>query len=180
MAFIDDPEAEKRSLMAAQKPICTGAATGRRCKHYVAVVVRVESANPDNLRLGERMHACLLPGPGDFWEWGGERGIPVKCSGYKPYPKPLLPWREDVGVYDAELTEYKPLDPVQIQRLQAGRKPGLAPAKAAFDGNAAGVAKMRMELEDSIRKQLSAGDKRISIDEAFTALGAPDAPRPTE
>lgn len=128
MGLIHDPGAEKRSLMMRRKPLCNGEKTGRSCIHYWVHVEKVESNNPDNLRLGEIYRACALNGASALHVHEmSESQLATVCNQYVPRRLPI--WKrplavlglvEDPGKYEGSVEDYKPLSPEEIKELQRG------------------------------------------------------------
>jgi hypothetical protein len=122
--LIHDPEAEKRSVMLRRKALCNGELTGRACVHYWTHVEKVESNNPDNLRLGEIYRGCTLS-PSIVHEMS-ESQLATFCNHYKPRRKTLLAvigLEADRGKYDPFFEAYDPLTPEQIKELQKESTP---------------------------------------------------------
>lgn len=124
MAFVDDPGAEKRSVMLRQQALCNGQKTGRSCVHYWAHVEKVESHNPDFIRLGQVFRVCGFH-PSLAHEMSEEQ-LAVRCNQYRPRrlplwkrPLALLKLVDDPGRYQVEYEVYKPLTPAQVAALQA-------------------------------------------------------------
>ncbi len=107
MAYIEDPLAEGRSLMLAQKSLCNGEQSGKQCAHYWVMRQKMESANPDYLRSGEKKRMCTLS-PGYPVEYIADTELPVECNRYCPSQRD----------YDPKFEEYNPLSPEEISDLQ--------------------------------------------------------------
>jgi hypothetical protein len=121
--LIEDPEAEKRSLMMRRKALCNGASTGRCCVHYWVHVEKVESNNADYLRRGELYRVCGYH-PSIANEMSHEQ-LATECNQFVPrrlpmWKRPLALLRivSDPGKYDPSFEDYQPLTPEQIQALQ--------------------------------------------------------------
>lgn len=115
-----DPEAERRSAMMRRKSLCNGQLTGRQCIYYWTHVEKVESNNPDNLKLGEIYRGCTYA-PSIVHEMS-EAQLATYCNQYKPRRRTLrvlLGLDADRGAYDPQLEMYDPLTPEQIRALQA-------------------------------------------------------------
>lgn len=125
MTFIDDPAADRRSLMLNAPSICNGEKTGHPCRHYWAVNQKFRSANSDTVRDGEKQRACTLV-PGWPLEWTSEEA-PTKCNRYSPRPKPglLALVQRAIGLASGyepvykDFEEYRPLSWDEIQKLRA-------------------------------------------------------------
>jgi hypothetical protein len=129
MGLIHDPEAEKRSLMMARKALCNGQQTGRSCVHYWVHAEKVESNNPDNLRIGEVFRVCAPMGTSPtLGNEMSESQLATRCNRYEPRKLPLFKRVlkvlrfpvADPGAYDPEVEDYKPLTAEEIRELQAG------------------------------------------------------------
>ena len=152
MAEIFDPEAEKRSLMMAQKVICNGQKTGVRCKYYWRLTRQISAINPDFLREGERVRVCNLLAPGDFIALE-EGELPVRCNNYVPHRRSLLQiltGRGDNGAYRPKDEEYNPLSTQDVQKLQEGSRDPRLPTTAA-----AAAAQEARELHEGFNAELS-------------------------
>jgi hypothetical protein len=68
---------------------------------------KMESANPDFLRSGEKKRMCTLS-PGFPVEFISDMELPVECNRYSPSLKK----------YDAAFEEYNPLTPDEIAEIQ--------------------------------------------------------------
>ncbi|MCK5604694.1 hypothetical protein KAR91_22585 [Candidatus Pacearchaeota archaeon] len=107
MGLIHDPLAEKRSLMLQQESLCNGHQTGKQCQHYWVMRQKMESANPDFLRSGEKKRMCTLS-PGFPVEFISDIELPVECNRYCP----------SLREYDAAFEQYNPLTPEEIAEIQ--------------------------------------------------------------
>jgi hypothetical protein len=107
MGLIFDPLAEKRSVMLQQHSLCNGHQNGKQCQHYWVMRQKMESANPDFLRSGEKKRMCTLS-PGFPVEFIADTELPVECNRYTPSLKK----------YDAAFEEYNPLTPDEIADIQ--------------------------------------------------------------
>jgi hypothetical protein len=124
MTFIEDPGADRRSLMLNAPGICSGEKTGHPCVHYWAVNQKFRAANADTLRDGEKQRACTVM-PGWPLEFTSEE-VPTKCNRYTPRPKPglLALVKRAVGLasgYEsvyADFEDYRPLSAEEIQKLR--------------------------------------------------------------
>ena len=108
VAYIEDPEAKKKSLMLKQKTFCNGQATGKQCKFYWAMTKLMDVPNPDHLRSGENLRYCLVDvGDATFLGDGGS-DMAVYCNKYEP----------SKTEYDPDFEEYRPLTPEEIADLK--------------------------------------------------------------
>jgi hypothetical protein len=179
MGLIHDPEAEKRSLMMAQKALCNGQQTGRSCVHYWVHAEKVESNNPDNLRIGEVFRVCAPMGTSPtLGNEMSESQLATRCNRYEPRKLPLfkralkvlgLPV-DDPGVYDPEVEEYNPLTAEEIRLLQEGSSD---PTAVAERGPLTPGTTAPLTGDDAVadlKKEVA-----ISLQEARTALEAESA-----
>lgn len=77
--FLKDEDADARSVMMKQPVICNGQATGWQCRHFWYQVLRMDTLNSDELKVGERLRRCLLEQPtqnADLID------LPVVCNQY--------------------------------------------------------------------------------------------------
>ena len=163
--LIYDPESEKRSEMMRRKSLCNGQLTGRSCVHYWTHVEKVESNNPDNLRLGEVFRGCTLS-PSIVHEMS-ESQLATFCNHYKPRRKTLksmLGLEADRGAYDPMFEAYDPLTPDQIKELQKESDNLIDLEKA--NRETVGMATDAPSAED----QIESFKKEISADAALEAL----------
>ena len=112
--YFKDPKADARSLMNKQKFMCNGEATGLKCRHYWASVLKIDAVNPDALRTGEKHRKCLRV-PGVIIDLEGDN-IPemaVKCDQYDPSPF----WAR--RSYDPDFEKYNPMTPEEIDAMRA-------------------------------------------------------------
>ena len=118
--FINDPKAEKRSLMLAQKRLCNGEQNGRPCVHYWTMLRPANVHNVDMVKKGESLRFCRAwtPEPLEFED--GTRELPFQCSQYKP---------DDTRVYDPTFEEYTPMTPEEAIAIGAALP---APPQAAL------------------------------------------------
>lgn len=127
--FIEDPGAERRSLMLKKPFICNGALTGIQCEHYWLRFAPIVANNPDNLKDGERGRACLLSEA--FLPEFDSADTPTFCNRYEPRKatglvniarRALSSMGFKAGgyvAYDKPHEEYSPLSPEEIRELQA-------------------------------------------------------------
>lgn len=122
--FIEDPGAERRSLMLKKPFICNGALTGNQCTHYWLRFAPLVANNPDNLKDGERGRACLLSEA--FLPEFDSTDTPNFCNRYEPRKAPGLVniARRIIGRggyvrYDKAHEEYDSLAPETIREMQA-------------------------------------------------------------
>lgn len=179
--LIHDPGAEKRSLMMRRPALCNGQATGRCCAYYWVHVEKVESNNPDNLRLGEVYRGCTFA-PSIVHEMT-EAQLATVCNQYKPrrlplWQRPLAALRvlKDPGRYDPSIETYEPLPPEQIRQLQAADEIADVPQVAMVGGVPGATAPMSDEQIATMRAQLAARAGRLTASTAVRALDDnPDA-----
>jgi len=169
--MIHDPEAEQRSIMMKRPALCNGQKTGRSCAFYWVHTEKVESNNPDNLRLGEIFRGCILHD--SIVHEMSESQLATSCNQYKPRKLPLfrralavLNLTEDPGKYDPTIEEYQPLSPEEIRELQKGSSD---PLGRDDDAVAGGVPGQTAPLTDDMLKALN-GPREVSADEALAAL----------
>lgn len=110
ISILTDPAAKRRSLMLKQKSLCDGCATGYECKHYWALVYKMDTPNPDHLRQGERARFCLLTpsrdGPIDLGDGGSD--MAVYCNHYEPSNRE----------FDSNFNQFNPLTPEEVSELE--------------------------------------------------------------
>lgn len=127
--FIEDPGAERRSLMLKKPFICNGALTGHQCEHYWLRFAPIVANNPDNLKDGERGRACLLSDA--FLPEFDSKDTPTFCNRYEPRKAPGLVniARRAFGAmgigkggyvgFDKAHEVYSSLSPEEIREMQA-------------------------------------------------------------
>jgi hypothetical protein len=101
-----DPNADARSPMMERPVMCNGQATGFECKHYWAVVCKMDAANSDNLKEGERMRRCLLTVTQQYIDL---IDLPTRCNQYVASDRP----------YDPAFDVYDPLTDEEVTHLRA-------------------------------------------------------------
>lgn len=84
MPFIDDPNADARSLMMRAPCVCSGEKNGIRCKHYWSVMQKFATANADVVREGKKRRNCTMV-PSFMLEFD-ETDAPTFCDRYEPSP----------------------------------------------------------------------------------------------
>lgn len=114
VTYFVDPNDEKKSLMMRQKPLCSGAQTGFKCKHYWSTITKIDSLNQLALMQGEKTRRCLIIAP-EIVELGdGGKEQAVFCDRYvADHERP----------YDPSFEGYKPLTQEQIDALDAADVP---------------------------------------------------------
>ena len=122
--FIEDPGAERRSLMLKKPFICNGALTGHQCEHYWLRFAPIVANNPDNLKDGERGRACLLSDA--FLPEFDSTDTPTFCNRYEPRKAPGLVnilrrafTKKGYIGFDKEHEIYSSLSPEEIREMQA-------------------------------------------------------------
>lgn len=88
MPFIDDPNADARSLMMKAPCVCSGEKNGIRCKHYWALMQKFSAANSDTIRDGKKRRNCMLVN--SFMLEFDDKDAPTYCQSYDPKPAPGL------------------------------------------------------------------------------------------
>lgn len=88
MPFIDDPNAEARSLMMRAPCVCSGEKNGVRCKHYWALMQKFLAANADTIRDGKKRRNCTMVE--SFMLEFDDKDSPTYCQRYEPMPAPGL------------------------------------------------------------------------------------------
>ena len=110
VTYFIDPKDRKKSLMMRQKPLCSGAQTGFKCKHYWSTITKIDSLNQIALRQGEKTRRCLVIAP-EIVELGdGGQEQAVFCDRYVA---------DQARPYDPSFEGYKPLSQKQIDELDA-------------------------------------------------------------
>lgn len=175
MGMIHDPEAESRSVMLKRPALCNGQKTGRSCVHYWAHAEKVESNNPDNLRLGEMFRGCGYH-PSIVHEMS-ESQLATVCNRYEPRKLPLfrralvvLGLADDPGKYDPSFEEYQPLTPDEIKQLQDG-SPSTQVEQVPMTGGAA------QPLTDEHLAAAGIVARELTASEAVDALDDEPTPR---
>ena len=111
MQPINNPESDKKSLMMRHVPLCSGAQTGRQCKHYWGMVKRVDSDNKVALRDGEKLRFCLLDTADTTFLGDGGMDMPHYCTQYVSSSRK----------YDPKYEDYNPLTPEEITLIESGQ-----------------------------------------------------------
>lgn len=88
MPFIDDPNADARSLMMKAPCVCSGEKNGVRCKFYWGLMQRMSAANSDTLRDGKKRRNCTLVS--SFMLEFDDKDAPTYCQKYEPLTAPGL------------------------------------------------------------------------------------------
>ncbi len=110
VTYFIDPKDRKKSLMMRQKPLCSGAQTGFKCKHYWSTITKIDSLNQIALRQGEKTRRCLVIAP-EIVELGdGGQEQAVFCDRYVA---------DEGRPFDPSFEGYKPLTQAQIDELDA-------------------------------------------------------------
>ena len=108
VTYFIDPKDRQRSLMMRQKPLCNGAQTGQKCKHYWSTIAKIDSLNVTALKNGEKTRRCLLIAPEivELGDNGQEQA--VFCDRYVADPDRL---------FDPSFEDYKPLTQREIDAV---------------------------------------------------------------
>jgi hypothetical protein len=108
VTYFIDPKDRKRSLMLRQKPLCNGAQTGHKCKHYWSTIAKIDSLNVTALKNGEKTRRCLVIAPEivELGDNGQEQA--VFCDRYIADPDRL---------FDPSFEDYKPLTQKEIDAV---------------------------------------------------------------
>ena len=108
VTYFIDPKDRKRSLMLRQKPLCNGAQTGHKCKHYWSTIAKIDSLNVTALKNGEKTRRCLVIAPEivELGDNGQEQA--VFCDRYVADPDRL---------FDPSFEDYKPLTQREIDAI---------------------------------------------------------------
>ena len=97
--------------MNRQKPLCSGAQTGFKCKHYWSTITKLDVLNPLALKEGEKTRRCLIVAPEIIELGDGGQEQAVFCDRYeKDNNRPHDPSFED---------DYDPLTQEEIDELDA-------------------------------------------------------------
>ncbi len=111
VTYFVDPRDRKRSLMMRQKPLCSGAQTGHKCKHYWSTITKLDVLNPLSLKQGEKTRRCLVIAPEIIELGDGGQEQAVFCDRYvADRDRPFDPSFED---------GYEPLTQKEIDELDA-------------------------------------------------------------
>lgn len=109
VTYFIDPRDRKRSLMLRQKPLCSGAQTGYKCKHYWSTITKLDVLNPLSLKQGEKTRRCLVIAPEIIELGDGGQEQAVFCDRYiTDVDRPFDPSFED---------GYSPLTQEEIDEL---------------------------------------------------------------
>lgn len=170
MGMIIDPEAEGRSIMMQRPALCNGQKTGRSCVHYWAHAEKVESNNPDNLRLGELFRGCCFHT--SIVHEMSESQLATVCNRYEARKLPV--WQrplaslglvDDLGKYDPVFEDYQPLSPEEIRKLQAESPSAHVDQTPMTGGTQTPLTDAQIIAIDKSKK------KEITAEEAIEALG---------
>lgn len=94
-----------------QKPLCSGAQTGFKCRHYWSTITKLDVLNPLSLRQGEKTRRCLVIAPEIIELGDGGQEQAVFCDRYvADQDRPFDPSFEDF---------YEPLTQKEIDELDA-------------------------------------------------------------
>lgn len=97
--------------MLRQKPMCSGAQTGYKCKHYWSTITKLDVLNPLSLKQGEKTRRCLVIAPEIIELGDGGQEQAVFCDRYvQDANRPFDPSFED---------GYDPLSQEEIDELNA-------------------------------------------------------------
>ena len=111
VTYFVDPRDRKRSLMMRQKPLCSGAQTGFKCRHYWSTITNLDVLNPLSLKQGEKTRRCLVIAPEIIELGDGGQEQAVFCDRYvADQDRPFDPSFED---------GYEPLTQKEIDELDA-------------------------------------------------------------
>lgn len=111
VTYFVDPKDRKKSLMMRQQPLCSGAQTGFKCKHYWSTITKLDVLNPLSLKQGEKTRRCLVIAPEIIELGDGGQEQAVFCDRYIP---------DQDRPYDRSFERgYKPLTQAEIDELDA-------------------------------------------------------------
>lgn len=111
VTYFIDPRDRKRSLMNRQKPLCSGAQTGFKCRHYWTTITKLDVLNPLSLKQGEKTRRCLIIAPEIIELGDGGQEQAVFCDRYE---------KDQNRPYDPSFEEgYKPLTQEEVDELDA-------------------------------------------------------------
>lgn len=109
--YFVDPRDRKRSLMLRQKPLCSGAQTGFKCKHYWSTITKLDVLNSLSLKQGEKTRRCLVVAPEIIELGDGGQEQAVFCDRYVS---------DTNRPFDASFEDgYEPLTQAEINELDA-------------------------------------------------------------
>jgi hypothetical protein len=108
VTYFIDPKDRKRSLMLRQKPLCSGAQTGFKCRHYWSTIAKLDSLNITALKNGEKTRRCLVIAPEIIELGDGGHEQAVFCDRYAAdHDRP----------FDPSFEGYNPLSQKEIDAL---------------------------------------------------------------
>ena len=111
VTYFVDPRDRKRSLMMRQRPMCSGAQTGFKCKHYWSTITKLDVLNQLSLKQGEKTRRCLVIAPEIIELGDGGQEQAVFCDRYEAdKSRPFDPSFED---------GYQPLTQAEVDELDA-------------------------------------------------------------
>jgi len=109
--YFVDPRDRKRSLMLRQKPLCSGAQTGFKCKHYWSTITKLDVLNSLSLKQGEKTRRCLVVAPEIIELGDGGQEQAVYCDRYVS---------DTTRPFDSSFEDgYEPLTQAEINELDA-------------------------------------------------------------
>ena len=112
VTYFIDPQDRKKSLMMRQKPLCSGAQTGFKCKHYWSTITKLDVLNQLSLKQGEKTRRCLVIAPEIIELGDGGQEQAVFCDRYVA---------DQDRPYDPSFEGYKPLSQEEIDELDASQ-----------------------------------------------------------
>jgi hypothetical protein len=111
VTYFVDPRDRKRSLMMRQKPLCSGAQTGFKCKHYWSTITKLDVLNQLSLKQGEKTRRCLVIAPEIIELGDGGQEQAVFCDRYEA---------DRTRPFDASFEDgYQPLTQAEVDELDA-------------------------------------------------------------
>jgi len=107
LKILQDPEAEKRSIMSQRVPRCNGHQDGIQCRYYWFVRANITVLNADHFKEGERLRRCLLVSTTQNLDY---KDLATSCNQYEPHPMGHR--------YDPSQEAYNPLTDEEIAALE--------------------------------------------------------------
>ena len=114
--YLKDQDADARSAMMQQPVLCNGEATGWQCKNYWFQVVRMDTLNSDELKMGERFRRCMLEQPtqnADLID------LPVACNQYVSTGRLMDRLRGQARPYNPLDELYEPFSAEEVAYLRS-------------------------------------------------------------
>jgi hypothetical protein len=97
--------------MLRQKPLCSGAQTGFKCKHYWSTITKLDVLNSLSLKQGEKTRRCLVVAPEIIELGDGGQEQAVYCDRYVS---------DTNRPFDSSFEDgYEPLTQAEINELDA-------------------------------------------------------------